>query len=110
MAEERIVTLDVRQMPPWERHPKIFELLDALQVGEALKLINDHNPAPLHYQLMFERKGMFSWEAHEEGPREWVARIEKIAAQPVEDAGEIITSSRYAGGEPEEGVRENGAR
>ncbi len=31
MAE--VVTLDVRTMPPWERHPKIFELFGSLPVG-----------------------------------------------------------------------------
>lgn len=77
--EKRVVVLDVREMPPWERHPKIFELFDSLQPGETIKLINDHDPRPLHYQFMMEREGQFTWESHEEGPREWVAYIKRVA-------------------------------
>lgn len=79
MSDEKIKVLDVRETPPWERHPKIFELFDSLQTGETLKLVNDHDPRPLHYQFMVERKDQFEWESHEEGPREWVAQIKKIA-------------------------------
>ncbi len=68
--KEKIVTLDVRDMPPWERHPKIFETFDALYVGETLMLINDHNPKPLHYEFIHEREGRFEWIAEEKGPRE----------------------------------------
>ncbi len=74
------VVLDVRQMPPWERHPKIFEIIDGLAVGDALKLINDHDPRPLSYQIQAERPGQFEYTSREEAPREWVARITRIAA------------------------------
>jgi len=74
------VTLDVRQMPPWERHPKIFEAIDSLGVGDTLKLINDHEPRPLHYQILAERPGEFEYTAREEGLHEWVARITRVAA------------------------------
>lgn len=73
------VKLDVREMPPWERHPKIFELFDGLEPGDTLELINDHDPRPLHYELMHEREGMFEWQSEEKGPREWVAHIKKAA-------------------------------
>ncbi len=77
--ENREVVLDVREMAPWDRHPKIFDTFDALKPGEAIKLINDHDPRPLRYQFMMEREGQFEWESHEEGPREWVAHIKKVA-------------------------------
>lgn len=73
------VTLDVREMPPFVRHPKIFEVWESLPVGDTLELINDHDPRPLHYQFMIEREGEFEWESHENSPMEWVARIRKIA-------------------------------
>ncbi len=68
-------TLDVRTIPPRERHPLIFRLLDELKVGEALELVNDHDPKPLRYQLMAERPGVFSWTYLEEGPGVWRVRI-----------------------------------
>ena len=76
-VESRV--LDVRDMPPWERHPAIFGTLKTLLVGEALLLINDHDPKPLYYQLMAERPDQFGWECHQEGPREWRATIERVA-------------------------------
>ena len=79
MTEEKIVTLDVRDLPPWERHPRIFETFDSLAPGESLRLVNDHDPRPLHYEFMHERAGQFEWSSEEKAPREWVARIVKKA-------------------------------
>lgn len=75
---DRTVTLDVRNIPPWERHPRIFETFDNLQLGETLMLINDHNPKPLHYEFIHEREGQFEWTSEEKGQREWVAMIKKV--------------------------------
>lgn len=75
---EAIVTLDVRDLIPRERHPLIFSQLDALHVGDTLRLVNDHDPAPLRYQLLAERPDMFEWKPEEQGPEEWVIRIRKI--------------------------------
>ena len=44
-------TLDVRPIPPRVRHETIFDQLDRLATGETLRLVNDHDPAPLRYQL-----------------------------------------------------------
>lgn len=48
MTERAAATLDVREMPPGERHPRIFEMLDGLRPGQALRLVNDHDPKPLY--------------------------------------------------------------
>lgn len=77
MTEPITVTLDVREMTPRERHPAIFARLDALQPGETLRLVNDHDPKPLRYQLLAERPDIFTWEPEQEGPEEWVIRIQK---------------------------------
>ena len=77
MPVSKVITLDVRNMPPWERHPKIFEILDGMSSGDTLALTNDHDPKPLRYQLMMEREGQFDWDSQEKGPREWVATIKK---------------------------------
>ena len=78
MTQTKIVTLDVRTVPPWERHPKIFEIFDGLAGGETLVIINDHDPRPLHYQFMMEREGQFEWKSEEKSSREWMATIKRI--------------------------------
>src|SRR5574338_113535 len=62
------MVLDVRDMAPRIRHPKIFETFDALAPGTAFVLVNDHDPKPLFYQFEAERKGTFRWRYLEEGP------------------------------------------
>ena len=77
MAEPTIV--DVRNMQPRDRHPRIFEVFDGLAGGEALLLLNDHDPKPLFYQLQAERPGQAVWEPQEEGPERWAIRISKAS-------------------------------
>jgi uncharacterized protein (DUF2249 family) len=36
--------LDVRVIPPRERHPRIFALFDRLEPGQGFVLVNDHDP------------------------------------------------------------------
>ena len=72
--------LDVRDIPPRDRHPQIFELFDSLETDEAFILVNDHEPRPLYYQFVRERDGQFTWDYVQEGPDVWKVRIAKIAS------------------------------
>lgn len=67
--------LDVRVIPPRDKHPTIFRTLDALASGQALVLINDHDPRPLRYQLDAEHPNAFAWDYLEQGPDTWRVRI-----------------------------------
>ena len=67
--------VDVRDVPPRDRHPMIFATFDALEPGEALELVNDHDPRPLSYQFAAERPDQFTWDYREEGPEVWRVRI-----------------------------------
>lgn len=69
--------LDVRPLPPPRRHPLIFETFEQLRPGQALMLVNDHDPKPLFYQFSAERPGQFTWEYVEQGPEVWRVRIGK---------------------------------
>ncbi|MDP4219692.1 MAG: DUF2249 domain-containing protein [Bacteroidota bacterium] len=71
--------LDIRPIPPPEKHPTIFRVFDGLEIGESFLLINDHNPKPLYYQFGFERMGKFEWEDIESGPVVWRVGIKRIA-------------------------------
>jgi uncharacterized protein (DUF2249 family) len=86
--------LDVRQLPPIQRHSVIFETFDALPVGGAFELVNDHDPKPLYYQLAAEQGGTFEWQYLEQGPTVWRVRIARTAA-----ADQAETAAARLGGE-----------
>lgn len=71
------IKLHAPDIEPKIRHPKIFEAFDQLKSGEIMHLSNDHNPKPLYYQFLMERKNQFSWEYLEEGPDLWQVKIKK---------------------------------
>lgn len=77
MTEDRL--LDVRNVAPRERHGLIFDSFAGLKPGEALVLINDHDPRPLFYQFQAEHTGQFSWDYLEQGPEVWRVRIGRAA-------------------------------
>lgn len=72
-------TLDVRVIPPREKHPTIFQTFAALHPGDSFVLMNDHDPLPLKYQFEYEHKGQFDWTYLEEGPAVWRVEIGKRA-------------------------------
>ncbi|NMR19068.1 DUF2249 domain-containing protein [Cellulomonas fimi] len=63
--------LDVRPLPPAQRHERILATVAALVPGEAFVLVNDHDPKPLRYQLDAEQPGQIAWEYLAEGPELW---------------------------------------
>jgi uncharacterized protein (DUF2249 family) len=69
--------LDVRAIPPREKHPAIFRAFDELASGESMVIINDHDPRPLRYQFMAERPDIFEWQYEAEGPEIWRVRISR---------------------------------
>ncbi|OHB36227.1 MAG: hemerythrin [Planctomycetes bacterium GWA2_40_7] len=71
------MTLDVQNIPPRERHPKIFDTFDSLKQGDMMVLINDHDPKPLKYQLDAERTGQLEWKYILTGPEVWKVEILK---------------------------------
>lgn len=101
-------TIDVRVMEPRERHPAIFGLLDHLAYGDVLELVNDHDPAPLRYQLEATRPGQIEWTYVEEGPEVWVvhitSRVRVVDARPViAEGGEPFDTIMSAAGEVQSG-------
>ncbi len=73
------ILLDVRVIPPRDRHPQIFSTFEALPVGGSFILINDHDPKPLYYHFNAERAGTFGWDYLEDGPETWQVRISRTA-------------------------------
>lgn len=71
------VELDVRAIPPRDKHPAIFRAFDALESGQSFVILNDHDPRPLRYQFAAERPDTFDWAYEAEGPELWRVRISR---------------------------------
>ena len=70
--------LDVRVLPHGQRHEIIFARLDGLAPGEALVIVNDHDPKPLRYQTSALWPDRFEWTYREEGPQVWRVAITRV--------------------------------
>ena len=71
--------IDVRQVPPPQRHYLIFSTFEALPAGGSFEIVNDHDPVPLYRQFESRHLGRFGWEYLEAGPQQWQVRIGKLA-------------------------------
>ena len=88
--EPEMFTLNVTLLEPRMKHPTIFKYFDELQPGEAFRILNDHDPKPLYYQMLGERGNIFTWDYLQTGP--WfVVQIRKNNAATQETMGEIAT-------------------
>lgn len=77
MSDQPVV-LDVRPIPPYRKHPTIFQTFTDLAPGNAMILVNDHDPRPLYYQFAAEMAGQFDWQYLEQGPDLWRVEIKKV--------------------------------
>lgn len=80
MSDEVTTALDVRQIPPPQKHTTIFQTFEGLVPGQSFILINDHDPKPLSYQFATERQGQFTWEYLEQGPEIWRVQIGRLVS------------------------------
>jgi uncharacterized protein (DUF2249 family) len=72
--------LDVRDVPPAERHPTIMETFESMDSGETLTLVNDHEPSPLFYEMKAEVEEFDAenYSVRREGVEEFVAEFPKV--------------------------------
>lgn len=78
VATEAATVIDVQSIAPPQRHALIFSAFDALAVGQAVELRNDHDPLPLQRQFNARNGGQFGWEYLERGPAQWRVRLSRI--------------------------------
>ena len=71
----KAVELDVRHLVPAQRHIIILETCTQLPPGDAVVLVNDHDPKPLYYQFEAEFPGQFGWHYLQSGPEVWKVQI-----------------------------------
>ncbi len=73
-------TLDVRELPKPDKHPKIFAAYTDLPVGGAFVLVNNHDPKHLRNEFDTDYPGGYEWTYLESGPEVWRIRIGKRAS------------------------------
>jgi uncharacterized protein (DUF2249 family) len=78
-AETPSSTIDVRTIEPRRRHALIFSTFAGLEPGQALHLVNDHDPSPLRHQFAHELAGHFDWRYLQSGPEVWRVAITRLA-------------------------------
>lgn len=71
------IELDVRVIPPRDKHPTIFRTFDSLASGQSMVILNDHDPKPLRYQLLAECPDTFDWTYEAQGPELWRVKISR---------------------------------
>ncbi len=91
------LTIDVRQILPAQRHSLIFERLAALDAGDALLLVNDHDPAPLRRQLDTQWPGQFGYALLESGPDLWRLEIRRAPSPAKVGAGTCCSGGACGG-------------
>ncbi len=72
-------TVNATEYPPHLKHKVIFDTFANLNPNEAMLLINDHDPKPLHFQFESMYPGAYSWEYVEQGPVTFQVQISKLA-------------------------------
>ncbi len=90
MSTEQLYTIRVYELEPRDKHATIFAYFDRLAPGESFIIENDHDPAPLFYQLRAERNDhLDAFEYLERGPDLWKVRISRTTA--ASDVGQSCT-------------------
>lgn len=71
--------LDLRDVPPPERHPKIHAAFEQLESGERLTIVNDHEPKPLFYEFKAEVENFDAdnYSVHQRDDQAFVAELPK---------------------------------
>ena len=68
LSPDRIYPFDARGIAKRFRHAAIFGALDALQPGETMRFVNDHDPLPLLDQLRARYGGVVAIEYRQRDP------------------------------------------
>lgn len=69
--------VNATEYPPHLKHKVIFETFTKLKSGEAMLLVNDHDPVPLRFQFDAMHPGTFDWDYVQQGPTVFQVKIAK---------------------------------
>lgn len=90
MSDRHPLEIDVRSIPLPQRHSRIMEAFDSLDIGAELRIISDHEPRPLRGQLERTRSGTYVWLQHMHSADHWEVRLRRVAAPQTQRIREVF--------------------
>lgn len=89
LPDEASTRVDVRLIPPPDRHKTIFHRFDLLAPGDAMEIVADHDPKPLYHQIEeIHGAEKFEWDYLLEEPGECRVLLAKTDASGTESTEE----------------------
>lgn len=83
--------LDVRVLPPIERHKRLLKMFKELPIGESFVFINDHDPLPLYYEFCSVHGDVVVWDYLKRGGTDWRVKVTRSEASKGREAGGVST-------------------
>lgn len=76
-AEVEAGDLDLRPLPPQERHARALDAVAGLLPGEGVVIAAPHDPAPLRQLLAAADTGTLGWTYLTTGPEVWRVQVSR---------------------------------
>ncbi len=92
--------MDVRTMPPPQRHAGILRAFDGLADGQNLVVVTDHDARPLHIELEQTRRSTYAWSQRRLGEHHWEIVLRKMRPPLGDSASCMDRSPVFAHGSP----------
>ena len=73
-----------------QRHPRIMEAFDALEIGAELRIISDHEPRPLRGELERLLPGTYVWLQRMHSADHWEVTLRRVAPPPTQRIREFL--------------------
>src|ERR1035441_3885686 len=75
-------SLDLRSLPTWDRHARIFAAFDELRDATVLTVISDHEPRPLRLQFEQRHSDEFVRDQRHLGIARWEVSLRRAPPIP----------------------------
>lgn len=83
--------LDVRVLPPIQRHQLLIKIFKDLTVHDNFTFINDHDPIPLFYEFRSIYGDVVGWDYLNRGGREWKVKVTRLEESQGVEFDDIAT-------------------
>ncbi|MFB6345095.1 MAG: DUF2249 domain-containing protein [bacterium] len=93
LPQQASTRVDVREIPPHDRHKSIFHRYDLLAEGDAMEIVADHDPTPLRHQLQEIEGDNFSWEYLEKENNLCRVLLTKTGREESAEESEVVEES-----------------